>query len=308
MSLLINDSRLRKLIARVPALANATNIFALGGGLTNMNYRVETPTADYVMRVSDTTPALLGINREQERVNTGRAHDAGVGAAVIDSLPDENVLIISWINAKTLHAADIQSQPALLQRIASSLRILHTGPAFQGEFYFPVVRKKYLQTVLNNNYFLPDGYLDIEPLILKLEKIIAASPERFVPCNNDLLAENFMDDGEKIWIIDYEYSGQNEASFEIGNLASEIKLTDRQITALCDAYWQKHLPSKITRAIAWSMIARFGWVMWASIQEAVSPIDFDFRSWGLRKWDSVFPELQGSHYLTVLENLKKYNS
>jgi len=306
---LIQDSRLHALIAKIPVLAGTKNITALGGGLTNRNYRVDTATGGtYVMRVSDTSTSLLGINRENERVNSARAHESGVGAAVIDSLPDENVLVISWINAKTLHAADIQSQPQLLQRMAASLRMLHAGPAFQGEFYFPAIRKKYLKTVLENNYFLPGEYLNTEPLILALEKGIAENAEEFVPCNNDLLAENFMDDGEKIWIIDYEYSGQNEPSFELGNLASEISLSDVQLVSLCDAYWQKHLPSKIVRAMAWSMIARFGWVMWASIQDAVSTIGFDFRTWGMQKWNSVLPELQGTRYKTVLENLKKYNS
>ncbi|MEJ0103397.1 MAG: choline/ethanolamine kinase family protein [Bacteroidota bacterium] len=305
---LIQDSRLSALIAKIPALAGTENITALRGGLTNMNYRIDTATGAYMMRVSDTSTNLLGINRENERVNSARAHKAGVGPSVIGSLPDENVLLISWINAETLHAADIQSRPQLLQRMAASLRLLHSGPAFQGEFYFPAVRKKYLKTVLDNNYFLPGEYLNVEPLILALEKGIAENAEEFVPCNNDLLAENFMDDGEKIWIIDYEYSGQNEASFEIGNLASEISLSDEQLSSLCDKYWQTHLPSKIARAMAWSMIARFGWVMWASIQEAVSTIDFDFRTWGMRKWNSVLPELRGSRYKTVLENLKKYNS
>jgi thiamine kinase-like enzyme len=301
----LQDARLNALIAKIPALANATNITALSGGLTNMNYRVDTATGIYVIRVSDTSTNFLGINRENERINTSRAYSAGVGAAVVDSLPDENVLVLSWINANTLHAADIQSQPELLHRMAASLRMLHSGPEFEGEFYFPIVRKKYLHTVITNNYFLPDQYLKLEQKILALEKIISATAEARVPCNNDLLAENFMDDGEKIWIIDYEYSGNNEASFEIGNLASEIGLSDEQLTTLCDAYWQKHIPSKIFRAMAWSMIARFGWVMWASIQEAVSTIDFDFRTWGMRKWNSVLPELEGIHYHTISENLKK---
>src|SRR6476620_8274521 len=295
----LQDSKLYELAERIPALADATNIMALGGGLTNRNYRVDTATGTYVMRVSERKSSLLGIDRENEKINTELAHRAGVGAVLIDSLPEENVLVISWIDAKTLQVSDIHSQPELLQRIAASLRILHSSRTFRGNFYFPVVRKKYLKTVLDNNYFLPEGYLDIEPLILALEKIIAKTPEPFVPCNNDLLAENFMDDGEKIWIIDYEYSGQNEASFEIGNLASEISLSDEELTVLCDAYWQQHIPSKITRAIAWSMIARFGWVLWASIQEAISTIDFDFRTWGMKKWYSVLPELQGVRYQTV---------
>ena len=305
MTFSIQDARLKELVSRIPVFENFSYIIPLGGGLTNMNYRVDTPSGIYVMRVSDSKSGILGINRENERINTMKAHEAGVGAAVIDSLLNENVLVISWIDAKTLHAEDIHTQPQLLSQIATSLRKLHSGPAFQGEFYFPVIRKKYLHIVLENSYFIPDQYMELEKQILDLEKMIEENPENPVPCNNDLLAENFMDDGKKIWIIDYEYSGQNEASFDIGNLAGEIFLNEEETTILCDAYWQKHLPLKIARAKAWSMIARFGWVMWASIQEAVSPIDFDFRTWGLKKWNSVLPELQGEHYNEVLEILKQ---
>ena len=305
MASLMHDAKLNALLAKMPVLANATNITRLNGGLTNKNYRIDTPANSYVMRVSERAISLLGIDRDNERINTDRAHQAGVSAAVIDALPEENVLLISWIEAKTLHAENIHAQQELLPRIAGSLRMLHSGSKFHRDFYFPDVRKKYLKTVLDNNYFLPDDYLQAESLITELEKILASAAEPLVPCNNDLLAENFMDDGEKIWIIDYEYSGQNEASFEIGNFAAEIFLNDAKLTVLCDAYWQKHLPEKIYRAMAWSMISRVGWVMWASIQEAVSPIEFDFRSWGLKKWDSVLPEIAGNRYKEVLEQLKK---
>lgn len=308
MASLIHDTKLNGLISKMPALANATAIIPLKGGLTNKNYRIDTPTNSYVMRISDKATSLLGIDRENERINTARAHEAGVGAAVVDCLTEENILLIDWIEAKTLHGEDIRSKKELLPRIANALRKLHAGAAFHRNFYFPDVRKEYLKIVLANNHFLPDGYLKAAPLISALEEELASRSEPFVPCNNDLLAENFMDDGEKIWIIDYEYSGQNEASFEIGNLASEIFLGDEQLAILCDAYWQEYLPEKIYRAIAWSMIARFGWVMWASIQEAVSVIDFDFRAWGLKKWDSVLPEIAGNRYKEVLVQLKKYNS
>lgn len=295
---------INELIPKFPALANATQITALGG-LTNTNYKVETAGGTYVLRISNSYSSQLGINREIERTNTERAFRSGVGAAIVDSLPNEDVLVMQWIEARTLHAPDLQTQPELLRRIATSVKKLHSGPAFQGNFHFPTVRKKYLKTVLDRGYFLPEDYLRIESLVLELEKILAATSEALVPCNNDLLAENFLDDGNKIWIIDFEYSGQNEASFEIGNLVSESFLTQQQLTILCDAYWGRHLPSKIVRANAWSIIARFGWVTWASIQEAISPIDFDFRSWGMAKWNSVLPELTGDQYKFVIENLIK---
>ncbi len=305
MTSLLDDSKLKELRSQIPRLNKATNMVALGGGLTNKNYRVDTEVGRFMMRVSDKTTGLLGINRANERVNTVRAHQAGVGAALVDALPHENVLVIAWIDAKTLHAEDIHTEPNLLPRIALAMKKLHSGPSFQGDFHFPTVRKQYLQTVVEAGYFIPDGYLAIETQVLQLEEVLALTAEILVPCNNDLLAENFMDDGEKIWIVDYEYAGQNEASFEIGNFASEIALNDAQLTLFCAAYWQKHQPSKIARAQAWSMIARFGWVMWASIQEAVSPIDFDFRTWGLKKWQSVLPEFEGNQYKEILKILKE---
>ena len=82
----------------------------------------------------------------------------------------------------------------------------------------------------------------------------------------------------------------------------------KDITLLCKAYWQKDLPAKVARARAWSMIARFGWVAWASIQEAVSNIDFDFRTWGMKKWNSVLPELKSDNYHTILNTLKQEHS
>jgi thiamine kinase-like enzyme len=150
---------------------------------------------------------------------------------------------------------------------------------------------------------MPDEYLDLEPRILDLENALRHHSEEKVACNNDLLAENFLDDGNKIWIIDYEYAGQNEPSFDIGNLAAESELNDSELTRLCDAYWQEHSALKIAKAIAWSIIARYGWVLWASIQERISSIDFDFRKFGMSKWDSVMPDLKGDRYRQTLYTL-----
>jgi thiamine kinase-like enzyme len=303
--MLLHDPRLNALIARIPVLSNVSGISVLGGGLTNKNYRIDTSNGTFVMRVSDTAPGLLGINRVNEKINTQLAHQAGVGPAVIDSLLQDGVLLINWIDAKTLRPPDMHGNAGLLKRVAASLQMLHSAKAFEGNFHFPTLRKKYLKTVLENNYFIPENYLETEPLVIELENAIAATPEQLISCNNDLLAENFMDDGNKIWIIDYEYSGMNEASFEIGNLASESGLSVEDITILCEAYWKKNIAVKIARALAWSMIARYGWMMWASIQSAVSTIDFDFQTWGLKKLNSVLPDLNSENYKSVLDTLKQ---
>ena len=111
---MISDSRLYKLIKKIPACADATNIEPLHGGLTNSNYRVDVHNKSYVVRVSDHSSSLLGIDRENEKINTERAWRAGVGAELIDFLPAQNILVIGWIEAKTLHAEDIHAEVELL--------------------------------------------------------------------------------------------------------------------------------------------------------------------------------------------------
>jgi len=295
---------LNSLKSDVPSLTDIKSIHQLEGGLTNINFKIVTELDCYVLRVSDASATTLGINREDEYINSIRAHQAGLGAEVVFRIVDKNILLLKWIEAKTLSPIDIQHQPSLIPRIANALRSLHAGPSFQGKFHFPSIRKKYLERVINSGYFLPDQYLEYLPYIEKLEELIDGNPESKVPCNNDLLAENLMDDGNKIWIIDYEYAGQNEASFEIGNFAHEVGLNNEQLNELCLHYWKENNIQKIARAKAWSIIARYGWVLWASIQDANSSITFDYKSWGMKKWNSVLPELQGEVYSEILKKLK----
>lgn len=295
---------LNSLKSEVPTFADIKSIHRLEGGLTNINFKIVTELDCYVLRLSDASATTLGINRENEYINSIRAHQAGLGAEVVHRIVDKNILILKWIDAKTLSPIDIQNEPSLIPRISNALISLHAGPSFEGEFHFPSIRKKYLEIVIKAGYFLPNQYLELLHYVEKLEAILAKNPEKKVPCNNDLLAENLMDDGNKIWIIDYEYAGQNEASFEIGNFAHEVGLNDEQLTELCLNYWKENNIQKIARAKAWSIIARYGWVLWASIQDATSSITFDYKSWGMKKWNSVLPELQGEVYSEILKKLK----
>jgi thiamine kinase-like enzyme len=308
MNASFQNERLEYLMRRIPLLKNASGISPLVGGLTNFNYRVDSGNKSYVLRLTGSHSELLGINRANEAHNTMVAWKAGVGAPVISSLPEENLLLIGWLNGRTLHASDLQNEAGLIPRVAGAIRRLHGASGFRGIFHFPTVRAGYIRTVRERGYFEPAGYAELEMRILAIEKRLAQYPEALVPCNNDLLAENFIDDGSGIRIIDYEYAGQNEASFELGNLAGESGLTEQQLALLCDAYWAKTLPAKLARARAWSIVARFGWVLWASIQEAVSPIAFDFRAWGIKKWASVSAEIQGDPYEEIIHHLKRPES
>jgi thiamine kinase-like enzyme len=298
-------TELDALLDRVVVLqGRQRTVSELGGGLTNNNYRVQTDEGgDYVVRVSEASTGLLAIDRENERVNTRAAGEAGVGARVIEAVPDAGVLVVEFLNGRTLDIGDVRN-PEMLPRIAEAVRRLHAISSFDGSFDMRKIRRYYLSVVQERGYRIPDDYLDLQQQIEELEHAMVPSAEVLVPCNNDLLAANFIDDGERIWLIDYEYSGMNEASFELGNISSESFLDLAQTRLLVSSYWGRDSELKLARTRAWSLLARYGWTLWAAIQDGASSIDFDFWSWGMQKYDSARGELLGPEYQEIMTGLK----
>jgi len=276
------ESSFGALLDQVPLVKNRTSVIELSGGLTNRNLAIESNGTKFVARISSNSSDLLNINREDEYKNTILAAEVGIGATVHDYLPGQGLLLISYINGKTFEAEDIANN---LPRVAKSVRTLHGAKPFVSDFNMFTLQKRYLDIVQSNNFIYPDKYLDYEGHIADLKKALSVLPSEIVPCNNDLLPGNFIDDGEKIWLIDYEYSGNNDACFELGNIWAEAFLEYDALVDLIDSYYGAHRPEKIARAWLQSLMAKYGWTLWAAIQASISDIDFDFRAWGGEKFD-----------------------
>jgi thiamine kinase-like enzyme len=268
----------------VNCLRAATAVTPLEGGITNRNYRVSTPYGDFVVRLSDPESSVLAIDRGDEYLNSMAAAKSGAGAPVEQYIAGAGVLVVHWIWGRTFSEADVR-RPENLPRIADGCRMLHAGPAFSCDFNMFDIQARYLMLVREQGYRLPDRYEQFLPYVARLRSAMSEFPEQTVPCNNDLLAANFIDDGERLWLIDYEYAGNNEASFELGNIWSESTLDDDLLEALVHAYWQEESPGRVARARMWALMSQYGWTLWASIQDAISPLDFDYWSWGMEKYE-----------------------
>ena len=105
----------------------------------------------------------------------------------------------------------------------------------------------------------------------------------------------------KLWLIDYEYSGNNEACFELGNIWSEAGLTLDQLAELMAAYDGALHRHRVARARLWGLMAKYGWTLWGSIQDAVSDIDFDFWEWAMEKYDRAVAEFEGPDFERLLD-------
>jgi thiamine kinase-like enzyme len=274
-------------LARVPSLAGAPRqVSVLSGGLTNQNYKVTTPDGVFVARVLSEGGELLGIDREHEYRNSVIAAEAGVGAPVIEFRPDDRVLVLGFIDGRTLTNDDV-AEPAMLPRIARACATLHQAARFAGDFDMFDVQAAYYATATAAGMTIPAGYDDLMPAFQAAGRALAVRAEGTVPCNNDLLAANFIDDGERIWLIDYEYSGNNDPCFELGNIAGECGLGTDALAALVTAYYGRPRRSRIARAQLFTLVSRYGWTLWGAIQHATSRLDFDFWSWGMERFEAA---------------------
>ena len=286
-----------QLFNKVERLHSRKSITELSGGLTNRNFLIQTVEDKYVARVSSNSSSLLSIDRGSEYINSTIAGNGKVGAEVLDYLPGEGLLLISYIKGKTYGADDVGAN---LGRIAKSLRGLHGLDAFDHEFNMFTTQKNYQSIVKEQGFRLPDGYVDFAPQVADIKAAMAVLFEGLVPCNNDLLPGNFIDDGEKIWLIDYEYAGNNDACFEIGNVWAEAFLPLDALEELVSAYYGGHRPEKVARAWLWALMAKYGWTLWASIQNSISNLDFDFWEWGMSKYDLARSEFTSDYFTQAL--------
>ena len=166
------------------------------------------------------------------------------------------------------------------------------------------IQRRYLELVTERGFRLPDRYAEFEPQVEEIRRALAAHPEAPVPCNNDLLAENFIDVGDGFRLIDYEYSGMGDACFELGNIWSESNLSLPQLEELVTHYYGRPSTAKVARARLWGLMSKYGWTLWASIQDGVSTIDFDFWSWGMEKYERALLEFDGPDFERLLEEVQ----
>jgi thiamine kinase-like enzyme len=275
---------IEEVVSRVPGWAGREiRIAPIAAGLTNQNFRVEVDAQPFFVRLPGGSTELLAVDRANELHNTRAAAEAGVGPRVIHHDPMSGALVLEWIDGRTMSNVAF-AEPGTPARIAEALRRLHAGPRFRDAFDMFRLTEFYLRVVDERSVRIPDGYRDELPKVALIEAALAAHPLAAVPCHNDLLAENYLDDGHRLWIVDYEYSGNNDPTFELGNTAQELGFGAGRQEELCAAYFGEATPALVARMRLQMIMSDVGWTLWAAIQAAISSIDYDFWGWAEERW------------------------
>jgi thiamine kinase-like enzyme len=276
----------------------------VSGGLTNTNYKVVVDGKYYFVRVPGESTELLAVDRRNEYFNTKAAADAGVGPQVYYYLPEYQVMVLEYLEGITMSNAALNA-PGMPTKIAHALKSLHGGPSFLSDFNMFRLTEYYLDICIKKDIHIPSGYPKRLPIIQRIEQAVNVHPLPARPCNNDLLAENYIYDGKSLRIIDYEYSGNNDPCFELGNTCQELQYDESRIAEVCEAYFGSKKLDMIARMKLYMIMSDVGWALWAAIQAKISKIEYDFWGWAVERWERAVKKMDSPEFPIWLEYVQK---
>jgi thiamine kinase-like enzyme len=269
----------------------------LGGGITNHNLRVDVGDEHFVLRVAGKDTNLLGIDRTVELAATEAAASLGIGPEVVSFVEPEGWLVTRFVEGE-IPSLERMREPEMLRRVAAALRTYHDGPVIPGTFDSFRVVETYRRTAEERGGQTPDAYEWAREIAGRIERRRAADVA--VPCHNDLLNANFLDDGERLRIVDWEYAGMGDRFFDLANFSINHELDSTQCKALLAAYFGDVRRADIAALELMRFMSDFREAMWGVVQSAVSELDFDFDSYAAEHFERLHGTAESRDFRAAL--------
>jgi thiamine kinase-like enzyme len=256
----------------------AASVEELGGGITNRNYKVMVDGSAYVLRMGGAKTSLLGIDRAVEHTAGLRAFELGVGPEVVAFVPEEGWLVCRFVDGRPIQPEEMR-RPSTLARVASALRTLHDSAPIPGRFDAWAVVDGYRATAEAHGVEIPAEFAPMRALAERIRS--ARGPQPAVPCHNDLLNANFLDDGS-IRIVDWEYAGMGDRFFDLANFSVNHEFSVDEDRSLLRAYFGEAREADLASVRMMRFMSDFREAMWGVVQSGISDLDFDFIGYAAR--------------------------
>jgi thiamine kinase-like enzyme len=284
------DDELKRAMQAVPELAGRGLTFTpLSGGITNRNFLidVEGATDRYVVRLAGNDTHLLGISREVEHAATVAAAGVGVGPEVIAFLRAEGYLVTRFIEGTPVNDEAVH-RPDTLGRVADSIRRFHGGPPIPGLFIPLRIAEAYRALAVARGVTIPAEFGSAQAVGRRIELSLLTNPIELCPCHNDLLNANFIDDGRRIRIVDWEYAGMGDPFFDLGNFSANHGLEADEDAVLLEAYdAAPPRRDRLARITLMRVVSDFREAMWGVLQQGISTLDVDFVAYAGTHFDRL---------------------
>jgi thiamine kinase-like enzyme len=249
----------------------------LGGGITNRNFVVALDDGQrVVLRIAGADTSLLGIDRTVEEAAARTAASVGVGPEVVAVVQPEGYLVTRFIEGSPVPPERMRDAD-VIAAVAASVRRFHEGPPIPGRFDPHRVVEAYAATARARSVEPPPAF----DWALGVSKRIEAArgPMHLVPCHNDLLNANFIDDGERIRIVDWEYAGMGDRFFDLGNFSVKHDFRAEHDETLLHSYVGLVRTEDLAAVRLMRFMGAFFEAMWGVVQQAISDLAFDFKAY-----------------------------
>ena len=270
------DPALAATIAAIPewgGLEPAVTPITLG--ITNRNFRVDIGGESFVVRLSGKDTDLLGIDRAAENEAASAAARAGVAPEVFAYLPELGALITRFVDGAPIPEEDLEREHVLAAVVRSVMAIHGCAPIPSS---FPVFRivEEYREIAFVRGVTAPPAFDEVHAKAEDIEAAFAKHPIAHRLCHDDLLNANFLRDGDRIWIVDYEYAGMGDLFFDLGNLSINNGLSPDAQELLLRLYFGDVTDAHRARLQLMRIMSDFREAMWGVVQQAISSLEFDY--------------------------------
>jgi thiamine kinase-like enzyme len=255
----------------------------LSGGITNRNFRIDVDGASYVLRMGGQNTNLLGIDRVTEHAASLRAAEIGVGPQVAAFIEPEGWLVTRFIEGRSVPPEQIR-KPGGIERVAAVLRKIHEAAAIPGRFDAHAVVDQYRIEAEAHGVSVPSEFAAAHKVSERIRR--ARGPQVQVPCHNDLLNANFLDDGE-IRIVDWEYAGMGDRFFDLANLSVNHEFGLDEDRMLVAAYFGEERSADLAAVRLMRFMSDFREAMWGVLQSGISELDFDFEAYAGKHFERL---------------------
>ncbi len=274
----MNDSQISpELITDLePFTGMLLEVVPISGGMTNRNFRLETEKGRFMLRLAGERTALLGINRHHEFTSAQIAHQLEVGVEAIAYFERHAAILTRFIGAETLTTVTARMH---LEELVRTIKRYHQAPVFPSSFNPFQTVKNYYSLALEYGVKFPQ---DVPRVLTQMHRIeTALQPHaRDCPCHNDLLPANLLFDGSSLFIVDWEYAGNGNPFFDLGNLAVNLELNAAQCQHLLEMYFGSSNPESLAQLHLMRLASDLREAFWGFLQAGISSIDFDFMEYG----------------------------
>ena len=298
---ILKEKKIENIINSVPEwIGKSCTIKSMNHGMTNRNYKVIVDNEAFFLSILTPDSNLLNIDSTNKYYNNNICGEIGISPKVVYFIKSERILVTEFIKNKSLLIKPFQDSKSLSELVIV-IKLLHAAKPFFKNFNMFSYIDHFIRTFKKRDF--PKLLSPILNNITILGQKLALYRDHLVPCHNDIVADNIIDNGKQIFLIDFDYSGNNDPCFELGNLIVEMGYNDNQINELVNNYFGQVQELIISRVFLQSIASDLGWSMWGFVQAKISNLNYDFKQYAVKRLKRVMNKMDSIEYELWLKNI-----